>query len=80
METPVFYFLLDNGHYFVFIYDFYKNIWRRYSDFNVTEVDFSTVRLESEGLYGNCNANYLTYIKEDISLNKNLQNCFYTSS
>ena len=42
---------LDSGHYFVYIYDFERNIWRKYNDQTVTEADEETILREAYGIY-----------------------------
>jgi ubiquitin C-terminal hydrolase len=41
---------IDSGHYFVYIYDFERNFWRKYNDQHVTEESEETILREAYGL------------------------------
>lgn len=57
------------GHYWIYIYDFVKEIWRKYNDSTVTEVSHDEVfrDLEKPPVGGGSPATsvYLVYVKED---------------
>ncbi|KAM3129731.1 hypothetical protein pb186bvf_018122 [Paramecium bursaria] len=53
------------GHYFCFIYDFQKKVWRRYNDSIVTEVPENDVFEQANG-QGNSSAFCLTYVNEEF--------------
>lgn len=57
---------LENGHYYSFIYDIDRDIWRKYSDTYVFEVPKEQVFRESFGGQGCASAYCLMYAKQNI--------------
>jgi ubiquitin carboxyl-terminal hydrolase 25/28 len=57
------------GHYFSYIYDPYKKIWRRFSDLQVSEMEEKEVMEKALGK-GTTNAYCLIYVKDGLSQNK----------
>lgn len=57
---------LENGHYYSFIYDIDRDIWRKYSDTYVFEVPKEQVFKESFGGQGCTSAYCLMYAKQNI--------------
>ena len=55
----------EGGHFYTFIKDFSKGVYRRYNDISVSEVDDERVALESKGGFGTINAYCLVYINEE---------------
>ena len=55
----------ESGHFYTFIKDFSKGIYRRYNDLSVSEVEEERVILESKGGFGSINAYCLVYIDEN---------------
>lgn len=56
----------ESGHFYTFIKDFAKGIYRRYNDHNVSEVTEERVKEESIGGLGNISAYCLIYVNEEI--------------
>jgi ubiquitin carboxyl-terminal hydrolase 25/28 len=55
----------ESGHFYTFIKDFSKGVYRRYNDIGVSEVDEERVQLESKGGFGTINAYCLVYVSEE---------------
>lgn len=54
----------DAGHYFTYIFDRVMNVWRKYSDIDITVVDKDEVFENSLGGKGHVSAYCLVYIDE----------------
>ena len=61
----IYYYLLDLGHYFSFIYDYSQKQWRKYNDRHVTEVKEEDVLEEAYG-FGISSAYSLIYYSESL--------------
>lgn len=55
---------LKSGHYWAFIYDFKKHVWRKYNDHEVTEYSDSAQVLAI--LNSNAEPYYLAYVRENM--------------
>lgn len=56
----------ESGHYYTFIKDHSKDLFRRYNDISVIEVDRQRVFEESKGGMGTINAYCLVYVNDEI--------------
>jgi hypothetical protein len=56
----------DSGHYYAYIFDWAKQVWRKYNDIHVTEVSAEEVLSKSIGGQGITSAYCLVYISEAI--------------
>ena len=54
----------ESGHYYSYIRDFKQNVWRKYDDHRVSEVDEAQVFEEAQGGGGTKSAYYMTYLSE----------------
>ena len=75
----------DSGHYYSYIRDFKQNVWRKYDDHRVSEVDEAQVLEEAQGGGETKSAYYMTYLSEaeiellrtsDVNLFRDLTNDF----
>ncbi len=57
------------GHYFSYIFDPYKKVWRRFSDLQVTEKEEDEVLEKARGK-NTTNAYCLIYVKDNLNMNK----------
>ena len=59
----------NGGHYWAFIFDPAKNIWRKFNDITVTEISWEELLRESTGGYRHVSAYCLLYVdatKKDL--------------
>ena len=61
----------DGGHYFTYIYDRVMNLWRKYSDIDVSVVESEEVFENSIGGQGHVSAYCLVYIDESTATFEN---------
>ena len=52
----------NGGHYWSYIFDANKNVWRKFNDVTVTETTWEDVQRESIGGYRNTSAYCLLYV------------------
>ena len=57
---------VSSGHYWIFIYDFAKEIWRNYNDGYVTEVKDTREIFERDSETRPSTPYFLVYIKDDL--------------
>lgn len=53
---------VEFGHYYIYIYDFKKNIWRKYNDSEVTEVTNPAEIFENQGRVNPPTPYFLVYV------------------
>lgn len=58
--------MVNSGHYWIYIHDFERNIWRKYNDAYVTEVKDVKEIYEAEPGNRPATPYFLVYIKEDL--------------
>lgn len=56
----------DSGHYYAYIFDWTKQVWRKYNDIQITEVSTEEVFNKSIGGQGLTSAYCLVYISEAV--------------
>ena len=57
---------VEFGHYYIYIYDFKKGIWRKYNDDVVTEVKNTAEIFESQGRQNPPTPYFLVYVNDAI--------------
>lgn len=57
---------VEFGHYYIYIYDFKKGIWRKYNDEDVTEVHNTAEIFESQGRQNPPTPYFLVYVNDDM--------------
>lgn len=57
----------ENGHYYSYILDLEKQVWRKYNDINISEEVEEQILKEAKGL-NFTSAYYLVYAKQDVLL------------
>jgi ubiquitin carboxyl-terminal hydrolase 25 len=57
---------VEFGHYYIYIYDFSRDVWRKYNDNQVTEVHNRAEILENEGRQNPPTPYFLVYINDTM--------------
>ncbi|KKZ64949.1 hypothetical protein EMCG_09145 [[Emmonsia] crescens] len=57
---------VEFGHYYIYIFDYVKNIWRKYNDSEVTEVHSKAEIFESQNLTNPPTPYFLVYVNEHM--------------
>ncbi|OAX78823.1 hypothetical protein ACJ72_06862 [Emergomyces africanus] len=57
---------VEFGHYYIYIFDYDKNIWRKYNDSEVTEVHNQSEIFESQNLANPPTPYFLVYVNENM--------------
>ncbi|OJD19721.1 hypothetical protein AJ78_00344 [Emergomyces pasteurianus Ep9510] len=57
---------VEFGHYYIYIFDYDKNIWRKYNDSEVTEVHSKSEIFESQNLANPPTPYFLVYVNEQM--------------
>ncbi|EQL34025.1 ubiquitin thiolesterase [Blastomyces dermatitidis ATCC 26199] len=57
---------VEFGHYYIYIFDYDKNIWRKYNDSEVTEVHSKSEIFESQNLTNPPTPYFLVYVNEHM--------------
>jgi len=53
---------VEFGHYYIYIYDFKKNVWRKYNDSEITEVQNPAEIFENQGRVNPPTPYFLVYV------------------
>ena len=57
---------VEFGHYYIYIYDFEKDVWRKYNDSEVTEVQNKAEIFDNHNLQNPPTPYFLVYVNDDI--------------